>query len=142
MSLPDHARRARAAQACLKRFDGKPFDWKRNDCVRLVRHDLHHLGVGVPFLKGVRYGTARGAAKALKAQGFANLIDGMDATGLVQIAPARAMIGDIVAIPTDQPEPWGAALTIAAGNGRLFGFLNGQGQVMQAKQFIAAWSVL
>jgi hypothetical protein len=142
MSKPILLRRQRAAAACLKRFDGRPFDWKRNDCVRVVRHDLHHLGVGVPFLKGLRYGTPLGARRALKAAGFADLLEGMDATGLPRIGAASALIGDVIAIPTDEPEPWGAALTVAVGNGRVFGFLNGTGQVFRPKAFTAAWRVL
>lgn len=142
MTMHPHARRERAAEACARRFEGKAFDWKRSDCVRLVRCNLHHLGIGVPFLKGVRYGTEAGAERALSALGFADLVEGMDATGLQRIPPASAVLGDIIAVPTDKPQPWGAALTIAAGNGAVLGFLGGRCRAARCTSFIAAWSVL
>jgi hypothetical protein len=89
----------------------------------MAAHLLHQYGVAVPVMKGLKYSTEAGAARALKRTGFADLIDAVDALGLERIAPAAARTGDLIGMPCDGP--WGCALTVAVGNGRVFGFLDG-----------------
>jgi hypothetical protein len=138
-------RRAEAAQACIDRFLHAPLDYKAADCVRLVRLALVKQGVSVKPLKGLRWASATGALRALKASGFKSLIDGMDATGLPRIAPARALAGDVLALPVDASNPYGAALFVSVGNGRHLGFVDtGAGlacEVCEVVKFETAWRV-
>jgi len=133
-------RRQRAVDACLKRFNGQPLLWGREDCVKLAALALRKQGVAVPLLKGVRYSSAATALRRLKALGHDDLVAAMDATGLARIAPAQAWPGDIVALPTDD-ERWGCALTVAVNNGRVLGFFNGACQPIQPLSLQSAWRV-
>lgn len=133
------ARKAQAAQACIDRFAGKAYAPGKRDCARLACHLLHKIGKGVPFLKGHSWTTEAGAVRVLRRLGFADIMEAVDALGLERIAPARAMAGDIVALPAEGP--FGCALTVAVGNGRLLGFLEGRCQVVEPKAFVAAWRV-
>lgn len=142
-------KRVRAADACGSAFIGRPLKWGVHDCIHLVKFNLHQLGVSVPLMKGVRYRTERGAMKALKDFGFADLVEAMDHAGFRRLpAPAFALPGDIVAIGTGHDGPWRAGLTIAQDNMKLLGFADIDGTqtcaVMRdpSFDFIAAWSAL
>lgn len=128
---------AQAAQACIDRFDGKTYEPGKRDCAILAAHLLHQYGVPVPVMKGMRYSTEAGAIKALKRTGYRDIIEAVDALGLQRIAPAAVLTGDLVGLPCNGP--WGCALTVAVGNGRVFGFLEGVGQVQIPSVFTAAW---
>jgi hypothetical protein len=133
-------RKAKAAQACFDRFAGKARREGANDCARLACHALHHAGVPVAFLKGKRWNSEAAGFRLLRSLGFADLIEAVDAVGLERIAPARAVAGDIVALPCED-ERWGCALTVALGNGRVIGFLDGRAQVVRPLAFVTAWRV-
>ena len=96
-------RRKEAAEACILRFADKPYDAGTRDCTIMARHLLHKLGLKVPFAKGVRYSSERGGLKFLKRAGFDTLIEAVDSLGLPRIAPASALIGDLIALPTQSP---------------------------------------
>jgi len=130
--------RVKAAQACIDRFNGKTYEPGKRDCWRLFLHLLHQLGRSVPAARRVRYSTETGAYRALRKAGFECLADAVDSLGFERIPPARAMAGDLVAVPSGE-DAFGCALTVAVGNGRVFGFLNGRGQVVEPKAFVAAW---
>lgn len=134
------ARKAKAAQACIDRFVGKARREGANDCARLACHALHHAGVKVPFLKGKKWTSEASGLRLLRSLGFANLIEAVDSLELERIAPARAVAGDIVALPCED-ERWGCALTVAVGNGRVIGFLEDVAQVVRPVSFVAAWRV-
>jgi len=136
--------RQRAVDACLKRFAGQALRWGRTDCVKLTALALRKQGVSVPQLKGLRYRSALGAAKALEATGHDNLLAAMDATGLARIAPAAAWPGDIVGLPSDD-DRFDVALTvcIAPGSNRVLS-LDGAarfGVVRPSGMFTGAWRV-
>ena len=136
-------KRSKAAQACIDRFGGRPFDMtKRRDCARLAGHLLHHLDVAVPPLKGARYSTPAGALRAMRRLGFASLVEAVDSLGLERIAPARAVTGDLVALEAGEGDPFGCVLTVSVGNGRVFGFIDGKGQALQPHKFITAWRTI
>lgn len=128
---------AQAAQACIDRFSGKPYEPGKRDCAILAAHLLHQYGHPVPIMKGLKYKTEAGAMRALKQTGHVDLVAAMDALGLERIAPASARTGDIIGMPCDGL--WGCALTVAVGNGRVFGFLDGIAQVQIPSAFVAAW---
>ncbi|WP_339745543.1 hypothetical protein [uncultured Maricaulis sp.] len=134
--------RFHAAQAAIDVFAGRQLAWGKHDCVRLVRFTMHHLGVGLPMLKGVRYRTEDGAIRAMKKLGLSGLDAGVDRAGLPRIAPARALLCDIVALPAD--DPFKAALMVNVGNGRLLGVVPGERRfaILQPAEYLAAWSVL
>lgn len=133
--------KAKAAQACVDRFAGKAYEpGKRRDCGRLVLHHLHHLGIKVPFVKGCNWGTEAGAYRALRKMGFEQLSAAVDAAGFPRIAPARALVGDIVALPASNPA-WDCVLTVALGNGRVLAFVDGRCRAVQPKQYVTAWRV-
>ena len=132
--------RQRAVRACAERFVGKPFRWGVADCVVLARHDLHQLKIRTPMLKGVTWRSELGAVKALKKSGFADLIEAVDALGFARIPPAGAWAGDLVAVPCEEG-PWGAALTVAMGDGSLIGFQGGVGDFLRPAAFVCAWRV-
>jgi len=130
---------ARAAPACIDRFAGKAYEPGKRDCAVLAAHLLHQYGVAVPIMKGLRYSTEAGALRALKRTGCKDIIAAVDSLGLERIAPAAARTGDLVGLPCEGP--WGCALTVAVGNGRVFGFLDGIAQVQIPSAFTAAWRV-
>ncbi|WP_426041499.1 DUF6950 family protein [Brevundimonas sp. TWP2-3-4b1] len=134
-------RRQLAAQACVERFAGRPYEPGSRDCAKLAAHVLHKLNRKVPFLKGVRWSSEAGGVRALKRLGFDNLLEAVDATGLSRIAPAAALVGDILALPTASSI---GALSVAVGNGRVLGFIDGElaATIIQPSDYVAAWSVL
>lgn len=133
--------RQRIAQAAVDRFLELPFEWGKVDCVRLAAFVLRARGHKAGLAKLGRYGSALGAARAMRRAGFASLAEGVDAIGLQRIAPAAAYLADLVLIPA--PAPFHGALTVAVGNGRLLGFHEDQaaGIIIQPLEYLAAWRV-
>jgi hypothetical protein len=130
---------AEAAQACIDRFVGKTYEPGKRDCAILAAHLLHQYGVPVPVMKGLQYSSEAGAIKSLKKTGCRDILEAVDSLGLSRIAPASALAGDLVGLPCDGP--YGCALTVAVGNGRVFGFVDGMGHVFQPKAYVTAWRV-
>lgn len=133
--------RQEAAQACIDRFNGKPMKWGKVDCGRIVSHNLRHLGIATSLVKGLTYSTEHGAVKAMRSLGVHGLADAMDQFDHVfRIPPAMATIGDVVGMACEG-SVWDMALTVAVGNGRVFGILDGRACVMQPDLTgsVAAW---
>lgn len=139
--MHDLIRRQRAVEACVQRFVGKPYKPGVRDCVKLAGHAMHGMGRRVGLTKGVRYSSEAGALKALRTLGFKSLMEAVDKTGLPRIAPAAALPGDIIAMEADDGNAFGCALVVYAGNGRVIGFHNGMGVVVQPANYLAAWRV-
>jgi hypothetical protein len=134
-------RRAAAVQILLDEWKDRPFSWsERATCARMVAEHLRRMGYRPPLAKAGNYKTALGARRALERLGVASLGEALDAMKLERIAPAAALVGDVVEIPGEPPF---GCLTIAAGNGRAIGFHEeAEGvAVMQPVEFIAAWRV-
>jgi hypothetical protein len=112
-------RRVAAAQATLDHFEGKPFAWGSCDCSRIIAWHLRKLGHKPGVARFGNYRTALGARAALTRGGFASLADVIDAIGLPRIAPAAALVGDIV--QGESGDPFGA-MGIYLGNGAMLGF--------------------
>jgi hypothetical protein len=134
-------RRRDATQATLEWFATRPFAWKDGaTCVHMVRKQLVALGHKPPPMKAFR--SALGAKKALQAKGWASLAEMMGSI-LPAIPPARAMIGDIVELPSD--DAVFGALCIVVGNGRVMGYFEGAGDMLTVMQPIdvpiRAWRV-
>ena len=120
--------RQQAVSACVKRFVGQPLNWGRTDCVKLCALALRKQGHPVPLLKGVRYSSEQTALRRFREQGLSSLCDAVDALGLVKIAPAMAMPGDLIALPTPEGDAFKASLMVVhtAAARRVIG-LDGQG---------------
>lgn len=128
----------------LKRWQGREFAWGTADCARLAACHLRRAGHQPPLNRSGQWRTALGAARALQRAGFANLADALDAVPLLRIAPAAAMQGDIVALPSEDRFE---ALGIVLGNGRVLSWIGGDAApgcaVLQPVQPPAmAWRVL
>lgn len=137
MTPPLHRRRD-AAQATLDRFKDQPFRFGKNDCARLVAFHLRKLGYRPQLGKAGTYRTALSARRALARAGFKTLAEGLDALGLARIAPAAAVVGDVVQLEGDNDL---GALAVYVGNGRILGYSeDAEGAcVMQAMKIDLAW---
>lgn len=116
-------RRMAAIEACQARFLNKPYEPGKRDCLKLVKHALHTVGRRVGLASRVRYSTEAGAVKALRKLGFKTLVEAVDASGLIRIAPAMALPGDVLALPSD--DGIGGALMLNLGNGKVLVFSGG-----------------
>ncbi len=138
---PEMMTRVAATQATVDRFKARPFRYGSNDCARMVAFHLKRLGLKVSLAKAGSYRSALGATRALKRLGHDSLAEAIDAMGLTRIAPAAAVVGDIVELPGEAPF---GALTVAVGNGRVLGFhedLVGA-DILQPREYLAAWRAL
>lgn len=112
--------RVDAAQQAMDHFAGKPLVWGRTDCARLAAHVLKTLGYKPGLSRFGDYKTELGARRALRRHGMTDTPDWLDTIhGLIRIAPAAALPGDVVGMPG--AGNW-TSLTICLGNGRLLGF--------------------
>lgn len=136
---PEAERRRDAAQATLDEFKEVPFRYGKRDCVRMAAAHLRRLGYKIKLPPADSYRSEKTALRALRDRGFASLVEAVDAHGLERIAPAAAVVGDIIAVPGEGG--FGAALHVALGNGRTVGYhqdLIGAG-VLQPIEYVAAW---
>jgi hypothetical protein len=124
-----------------KKFDGHPFAWGKYDCGKLIISHLREMGhrpaIGAEgswkSLQGVRRFLARhgGTGGAC-----------LDGWGLMRIAPANVLLGDIVELPGEPP--FGAfGVALDNGRGRLMGYHEEADGLcaMQGVQFLSAWRV-
>lgn len=110
-------KRGKLTQATVEHFASKPFRWGGNDCARMAAHHVKRFGHKVPKPGGYR--SALGAAKRLKELGCANIHELVDLAGLEAIAPAYAMMGDIVGFEADNQM---GGIGIVVGNGNMLAF--------------------
>lgn len=134
-------RRQEAVAATMERFRGKNFVWGSVDCAKMVAFHLKQLGIKVRLSKAGQYKTALGARAALKRLGFDSLSAAMDGHGFERIAPAFALIGDIVSFACDHEI---GALGIAVGNGNMLAFHESHAQpvIMTMGRLDTAWRVI
>jgi hypothetical protein len=127
-----------ATQATLDRFKDVPFEWGRADCAKMLAFHLRGLGHELRLAKAGSYRTMLGAKRALRRLGFASLGAAIDAHGLMPIAPAAALAGDLVELPAEDEM---GCITIAIGTGRVFGYNQGApgAAVLQPLAYVRAW---
>lgn len=139
--MNDMIRRRDIAQAAMRRYQHAPFAYGKNDCVRLGAFVLRRRGHRLKLAKAGTYHSALGAVRAMKRAGVASIEEALDAMQLPRIAPAAALPCDLVLIPGEGP--FGGALTMAVGNGRVLGYhqdLDGA-DVLQPTEYVGAWRV-
>lgn len=99
--VPDLVRRDRALQKTVARYRDRPIDFRRFDCIKMLRAHLAALGHrGLPEIPAYR--TAEGALKALRKAGFETIGDLLDSI-LPRIPAARALPGDVILLQGDGP---------------------------------------
>lgn len=135
-------KRARAVQSCMDRFAFKMVEPGVRDCGKLAAHALHGMGRKAKLLNGWKGKSWASALRYLEAQGFASLVDLVNAMGLERIAPAAALPGDLIGLPTDA-EGFGCSLAVALDNGRVLGLNQSSGMIepMIPHLFVCAWRV-
>lgn len=135
-------KRAAATQACMDRFAFKPVEPGVRDCGKLAAHDLHHMGRSAKLLNGWKGRTWASAVRYIRGEGFADLVELIDAMGLERIAPAAALPADLVAMPTDA-DGFGCSLAVALDNGRVLGLNASTGLIepLIPRMFVCAWRV-
>jgi len=134
-------RRVVATQKTLDDWKDRPFDWATGStCLRLAVEHLRRMGYRPPLSRAGTFKTALGAKGALARAGVGNLGEAVDLLGLEHIAPAMAIVGDLVELPGEAPF---GALTVALGNGRVLGFHQDAPGccVLQPQEFVTAWRV-
>lgn len=133
-------KRQRAVEATMERFRGKGFAFGSVDCARMAAFHLKQMGHKVRLSRAGQYSTLVGAQAALKRLGYETLPDAMDGHGFERIAPAFALMGDIVTFASEHPI---GALGIVIGNGNMLAFHESHEMpvVMTMGQIDAAWRV-
>lgn len=120
--------RVTATQATIDDFLFKPFEWGTADCGQLAGSHLERLNIAAP--KPRNYSTELGAKRALSDLGATSMEDLCDALGLERIAPAAAVVGDLLGFPGGTEEDQWTALGVHTGGDKLIGFAdsgNGDG---------------
>lgn len=141
--MPDQfemVRRVRAAQKTLDTFRQLRFRLGRADCVRMTAFHLRLMGHQVKLPPAGSYGTLKAATAALTAAGYANLREAMDGLGFERIAPAAALVADVIEIPAEADI---GGLNVMLSNGRSCGFHQDArcAAVLQAREVLSAWRV-
>lgn len=135
-------RRVAAAQKTKDRFDGQPWKPGKFDCWQMGA--FHCRAIGKPLKLAPKIGVYHsivGGVRKLRRLGYHNLPAVFD-EAFQRIAPAAAIAGDIVQLPSEDDDVGG--ITIAMGNGRVLGFheYTGGACIMQPFEMVAAWRVL
>lgn len=125
----------------MERFRDREFGWGSVDCAKMVAFHLKQLGHKVRLSKAGQYKTAASAVAALKRLGYTTLPDAMDGHGFPRIAPAAALIGDVVSFASDHEI---GALGIVVGNGNMMAFheLHALPVIMSMGRIDTGWKVL
>ena len=128
-----------AAQATLDRFAGQPFAWGKWDCAQMLMFHLLAMGQVQALGYDRPYRSLSGAKRVIKALGHRTIAAAMD-LHYPRIAPASAIVGDVLALPSEGPLD---AIVIALGNGRVLGYNHdlAGAAVLQPHGYIAAWRV-
>ena len=132
-------KRKMAVDACMLRFNGKQGRPGVRDCGKLASHALNKMGHKATVITASKHKSWASAISYLKDNGFNDLFGLMDATELPRIAPACALPGDIIAMPTDE-EGFGCTLTVYLGNGFILAFNSlGVAEPTKVVGALAAW---
>ena len=107
--------------------------------MKLATHALIKMGHGSGPMKGLAYSSEAHGLRVLRKAGFRSLLEALDARGLVRIAPAAAMQGDLIALDAGDDNPFGAALTVAMSDGIVLGFSQGVCSTWRPLAYQAAW---
>ena len=138
MSVEPLVARTRAAQTTLDVWSKRPMKLGTADCVRMVAAHLRLLGYKVKLPPSGSYRTVNSAFKTLKTAGYETVADALDAMGLERIAPASAIVGDIVMTPAAHEL---GSFGVVLSNGRIVSFHEHAdcAVVLQPFEYSGAW---
>ena len=140
---PNLLRRSRALAAARRKFGKRAFSWRDAvTCVHLARGHLVQMGHRPEPLPRVRSLVA--ARRALTERGWADVTDMLDAQpGLMRIAPAEMLPGDIAVLASDDGNI--GAIFLCAGPHKLIGWREDAPAMvvldLSFDQISAAWRV-
>lgn len=118
--MPNLNQRAAAVRATQIRFANRPFKWGAVDCIKVAAFHVRQVGHKPASLaKAGKYRSALSARRALQNAGYDSLTAAIEGAGLVEIAPASALMGDLIVLPGN--EGWESVL-ILIGPNTAFGF--------------------
>lgn len=117
--------RRNAVEAVRRDFFGQKLDFKAYDCARLCCRLLRELGHDRDPMKGAKFQTYKGAVRWMRQRDHKSILPLVDAH-LERIPPARAVVGDILALPTPAKDPFGAALCVVMDNRCAIGWGEGE----------------
>jgi hypothetical protein len=139
----DLLRRHAAAEKTRLRYDRKPLDFGKFDCIRMLRSHLMAMGHrGLPHLPPYR--SILGARRALTAAGF-DTIEGLVDSVLPRIEPAEMLLGDVAVLRGgEDPDERGTfdSVTICVGQKVMgWGWVGDRWQfvMMTPHEYIGAW---
>lgn len=114
--------RVAATQKTIDEFLHVEFEWGRADCAQLAGRHVEAFGLLSRLAEAPNYKTERGARRALATLSVASMEELVASHQFEQIAPALALVGDIVGFPGGTEEkPW-TALGVFVGGDRILGF--------------------
>ncbi len=137
--MSDLELRAKNVNATQSKFGAKPFKWGGCDCAKMLAFHLRKFGHKVPRATGYR--SALTAKKKLLSLGYETLPALIDGIGLQNIAPASALLGDVVSFACDDPL---GGVGIVHGNGNMMCFHEDHltPVIMSMDQIDQAWRVI
>lgn len=115
--MTDLIKRMELTELTRQKFYGKKFGWGTCDCAKVAAFHARKFGWKVPTTG--EYRSYRTAKQALKKLGVDSIPELVAATGLREIPPAFAMVGDIVSFASDADI---GAVGIVIGNGNMLAF--------------------
>jgi hypothetical protein len=134
-------RRVAGTRATRDKFFGQHFGFGTFDCLKMTVFHVRQFGWRPKLAKIGKYSTAVSAMAALKRAGYSSIAEGLDDLGLMRIAPASVVVGDIV--QGDSGDAFGA-LGIYQGNGAILGWHESRPDCCNLRRvnLDRAWSVL
>jgi len=131
-------RRMVLTEKTKEKYFGREFAWGSSDCAKIAAFHARKFGWKVP--KTSQYNTAFGAARCLKQMGCNTIEQLITKTGMKEITPAMAIVGDIVSFESDDTV---GAVGIVVGNGNMLAFheaVSGAA-IISMNKIDKAWSI-
>lgn len=134
--------RVAATRKTMEHFAGKPLDYDKFDCGKMVIAHLRNMGHRPKIGPGGTWKSLLGLRRFLAAHGGSGAAC-LDGWGLPRITPAEAWVGDILELPGEPPF---GAFAVCIGNGRALGWPEQEeamntAAVVQPHLYVAAWRV-
>lgn len=116
-------------QKTIDYWQSQTFEWGTADCGQMVGWHLEQAGISTPLKDARAYTTEIGAKRAMKALGANSMEDFIDRLGFERIAPASAIVGDVIGLPGGTPDEEWTALGVHLGTDRILAFAAAEGDV-------------
>lgn len=138
---PELVKRLKALEATERKF-ACPWEPGKVDCAQMAIFHLRQFKWKLPKIEP--YSTIEQGKERLARLGAATMADVLDQIGLRRIAPASALLGDILCMPGEGPFGAIGALGLAIGNGAMKIFHEDHEGLVSFRASIipAAWSVV